>query len=63
MNCNGCIANTMAQAAYGNNREAYSILAKAKDTCSELRRDGICHMQPAALLLDTRRPVVVEVTR
>lgn len=62
MNCNGCIANTMAQTAIGNH-QAYYIVLRARDLRKELRDAGVCDMQPAALLLDTRRPVVVEATR
>jgi hypothetical protein len=61
MNCNGCIANTIAQTALGN-RDAFTVALKAMAMCQQLRDARVCDQQPsAALVLDMRRPV--EVTR
>ena len=60
MNCNGCIADTMAKTAIGNH-QAFYIVLEAQNLCKTLRDSGECDQQQTkALVLDTRR---MEVTR
>ena len=62
MNCNGCIADTMAKTAIGNH-QAFYIVLEARNLCKALREAGECDQtQQSALVLDTRR-AVVEVAR
>ena len=61
MNCNGCIADTMAKTAIGNH-QAFYIVLEARNLCKQMRDDGACQQSSAALVIDTRR-AVVEVAR
>ena len=60
MNCNGCIADTMAKTAIGNH-QAFYIVLEARDLCKALRDSGECDQQQIKALVVGER--FAEVTR
>lgn len=54
MNCNGCIADTIAKTAIGNH-QAFYIVLEARNLCKALRDCGECDQQQTKALVLGKR--------